>query len=36
MSSFIFLLNHHIVHCFVFYIKSLESVGYVCGSYHSL
>lgn len=33
----LFLLScQHIVYCFVFYIKSLESVGYVCGSYHNI
>lgn len=30
------LSHHHIVYCFVFYIKSLESVGYVCVSYHNV
>lgn len=30
------LSKHHIVNCFVFYIKSLEIVGYVCGSYHNI
>lgn len=28
--------SHHIVYCFVFYIKSLESVGFVCDSYHKV
>lgn len=25
--------SHHIVYCFVFYIKSLESVWFICGSF---
>lgn len=30
------LSRHHIVYCFVFYIKSLECIGYVFSSYHTI